>query len=69
MRDRRLKFSYWLARVGLNGLAMSLFWLAVELVGIQFSWNLYWCAFGVYVVLSLGDMAIDYFWPNGIQPH
>lgn len=62
--DRRLLFSYWLARIGLNGFVIGVFRLLTEAIGVEFSWWLYWSAFSVYVMLSFGDALINHYWPN-----
>lgn len=59
--NRRRLLSYWLARIGLNVLSITLFKVATSLVGVEFSMGLYWCAFLSYIVLSLGDGVLDHF--------
>lgn len=58
------RVSYWFARLALNGLAVTTFYLLTSLINVAFSWRLYWCAFAVYVLLSLGDALMKYYWPE-----
>lgn len=67
--DRRLLFSYWLARIGLNGFVIGVFWLLTKAIGVEFSWWLYWSAFSVYAMLGFGDALINRYWPNANNEH
>jgi len=51
------KFSlvYCLIRLAFNAAAIGFFLLALKLQKVNFSWMLYWSAFVVYVILSVGD--------------
>ena len=61
--NRRLRIDYWFARITLNVISVGVFAALARLFDFQFSMKLYWCAFAVYVVLSIGDDGLDYVWP------
>lgn len=59
--------SYYLARLVLNVVAITAFYFLTKWVKVEFSWKLYWSAFAVYVILSLGDAALKQYWPEMFQ--
>lgn len=64
MSKRYRLISYWLARVALNCVSVTIFWGLVTMTGLNFSPTLYFCAFAVYLVLTIGDGLINRVWPT-----